>query len=276
MPLQSSGQISLGDVNVELGRSRTQQIGMNETVVRTLGGRASGSIGFNHFHGKSNCPPNGTYYGQVCSGCTLYNRYHNGSCGFYDNFVENNSTSCGCCPPYGQYYSNYCSGCTYYYRYHNGSCGYYDQVQQYNSPSCGCCPGYGTYYTDFCSGCAYYYRYHNGSCGYYDELQNSNSPSCGCGGGGGSACSGCSGVKAPGCQSQYVCGSTGFGGWGCSGYYTDDSNWGNIAVQQGIISPGDCTYVTVCEQGCGGYFSSCNQNGVYTNSYGSWCAATCC
>ncbi len=232
MALQSSGQISLNNVNVELGRSGSQQISMNESVVRTLAAVLSGAISFSNFWGKSNCPPNGTFFTTYCSGCNFYYRYHNGSCGYYDVFIESNSQSCGCCPAFGELYSSFCSGCDLYYEYHNGSCGYFTQFVESNSLSCGC--------------------------------------------GGGSLCGGCSGGAAPGCQSLYVIGETGFGGWGCNGYYTDDSNWAAIAVQQGLISPGQATFVTVCELGCGSSFDSCNVNGVSTNSWGSWCAASCC
>lgn len=54
MTLQSSGAISLNDVNVELGRSGTASINMNETAVRTLAGKASGAISMSDFYGKSN------------------------------------------------------------------------------------------------------------------------------------------------------------------------------------------------------------------------------
>lgn len=57
MTLQSSGAISLSDVNVELGRSATASINMNEAAVRTLAGKASGAISMSDFYGKSNFTP---------------------------------------------------------------------------------------------------------------------------------------------------------------------------------------------------------------------------
>ena len=53
MALPSSGQISLQQVNVELGRASTAQISLNETAVRNLFGVASGGIGMAHGYGKS-------------------------------------------------------------------------------------------------------------------------------------------------------------------------------------------------------------------------------
>lgn len=53
MALPSSGQISLQQVNVELGRASTAQISLNETAVRNLFGVASGRIGMAHGYGKS-------------------------------------------------------------------------------------------------------------------------------------------------------------------------------------------------------------------------------
>jgi hypothetical protein len=57
MTLQNSGAISLNNVNVELGRSGTATINMNETAVRTLAGKASGAISMSDFYGKSNFSP---------------------------------------------------------------------------------------------------------------------------------------------------------------------------------------------------------------------------
>ena len=64
MTMVSSGPISLGgtatsgglnqSVNVELGRSGTASINMNEAAVRTLAGVPSGAITMNNFYGKSN------------------------------------------------------------------------------------------------------------------------------------------------------------------------------------------------------------------------------
>jgi hypothetical protein len=64
MTMVSTGPISLGgtatsgglnqSVNVELGRSGTATINMNESAVRTLAGVPSGAIAMNNFYGKSN------------------------------------------------------------------------------------------------------------------------------------------------------------------------------------------------------------------------------
>lgn len=54
MALPSSGQISFGDINVELGLSATAQISMNDTAVRTLFGIGAGAINMSNGHGKSN------------------------------------------------------------------------------------------------------------------------------------------------------------------------------------------------------------------------------
>ena len=46
--------ISASNVNSELGRPSSQNFNMNDSAVRALAGRPSGSIGFNHLRGKSN------------------------------------------------------------------------------------------------------------------------------------------------------------------------------------------------------------------------------
>lgn len=56
MTLQSSGAISLGNVNTELGRSSTATISLGETAVRTLAGVSSGAIALSNLYGKSNAP----------------------------------------------------------------------------------------------------------------------------------------------------------------------------------------------------------------------------
>jgi hypothetical protein len=54
MPLPSSGQISLNQVNVELGLSGTAQIGLGDSAVRTLFDVASGQITMSNGYGKAN------------------------------------------------------------------------------------------------------------------------------------------------------------------------------------------------------------------------------
>ena len=54
MALQTSGQISLNDVNVELGNSGTAQIDMGGSAVRGLFGVASGQIAMSNGYGKAN------------------------------------------------------------------------------------------------------------------------------------------------------------------------------------------------------------------------------
>jgi hypothetical protein len=68
MALNSSGPISLGgnitgqSTNIELGQSTSTQISLNDTVVRTLAGKASGVISFYDLYGKSS-GIGGPYYG---------------------------------------------------------------------------------------------------------------------------------------------------------------------------------------------------------------------
>ena len=53
MTLPSTGAISLGQVNTELGLSATAAISLNQSNVRGLAGVASGAIGMSSLRGKS-------------------------------------------------------------------------------------------------------------------------------------------------------------------------------------------------------------------------------
>lgn len=54
MTLQSSGAISIANINTELGVASTTTRSLNDTVARTLAGVASGAISMSNFYGKSN------------------------------------------------------------------------------------------------------------------------------------------------------------------------------------------------------------------------------
>lgn len=81
----------MSQVNTELGRSATATISLNESVVRTLAGVASGSISMSHLRGKSAAPSftlgfssstlfrAGWSYGQSSDGPVGYRFYKNGS-----------------------------------------------------------------------------------------------------------------------------------------------------------------------------------------------------
>jgi hypothetical protein len=56
MTLPASGAISFNNINVEIQTSGTAQISLNDTLVRTVFGQASGAIDMNTGHGKSYRP----------------------------------------------------------------------------------------------------------------------------------------------------------------------------------------------------------------------------
>ena len=56
--LPASGQISIGQVSVEILRSASATTSLNETDVRTLFGQGSGSVDLNTGHGKRWVVPN--------------------------------------------------------------------------------------------------------------------------------------------------------------------------------------------------------------------------
>jgi len=71
MALPASGAISLFDVNEELGLTRTAQLGLLCTNVRTLFGTASGAVGMQTGYGKSNTSVPGAPTGVSASATSL-------------------------------------------------------------------------------------------------------------------------------------------------------------------------------------------------------------
>lgn len=89
MALASSGTISIGgstsgrSINLELNRSATASSNLNESALRSLAQRSSGSISLSHFHGKSNALDTQT----VTVGHSVGNSYFPNMYGYNSLFV---------------------------------------------------------------------------------------------------------------------------------------------------------------------------------------------
>jgi hypothetical protein len=100
MALASSGSISIGgstsgrSINLELGRSATASSNLNESALRSLAQRSSGSISLSDFHGKSNALDTQT----VTVGYLPGNSYFATSYG-YNSFFSYGSISDGTLNP---------------------------------------------------------------------------------------------------------------------------------------------------------------------------------
>jgi hypothetical protein len=149
MPLQSSGAISMSQINTELGRSSTAAISLDTAenggyaAINTCGSPypsssnpASMSEWYSYNHSAACCPAYGTYQYAYCSGCDQYAVYANGACGTYQTFLGYNPSACGCCDLYGTFLGSECSGCDVNYIYANGNCGTYSG---YAYTDCGEC-----------------------------------------------------------------------------------------------------------------------------------------
>jgi hypothetical protein len=100
MAICASGEIALGgsttgrSVNLELGRSATAAICMNETDVRTLAGVPSGAISMNCFYGKSSAP---STFGEVFEGGYYTGVVDIGGGVCYYMLLSPNATGCARC-----------------------------------------------------------------------------------------------------------------------------------------------------------------------------------
>lgn len=71
MPLQTSGQISLNDIHVEVGGPSISEVSFNDTDVRNLISSTAGTeVGMDDFYGASSGPAATVYYSFVASGFT--------------------------------------------------------------------------------------------------------------------------------------------------------------------------------------------------------------
>lgn len=89
MPLPASGAISLFDVNVELGLTGTTTITMNDAIVRTLFGQASGAVDLNTGHGKANTF---TFNKTIAANTTNYNLYNDMVAAGWNGTLKVNAT----------------------------------------------------------------------------------------------------------------------------------------------------------------------------------------
>jgi hypothetical protein len=147
--LQSSGQISMSQINTELGRSSTAEISLdaaengsyaaiNQSSASrpSSGNPASMSEWYGYNHSAVSCPAYGTYQYAYCSGCDQYAVYADGACGTYQTFLGYNPSACGCCDIYGTYLGSFCVGCSVYYSYANGNCGSYSEFAYSDCGEC--------------------------------------------------------------------------------------------------------------------------------------------
>lgn len=96
----------------------------------------------------SGCATYGYFLYSFCSGCDRYNRYADGSCGYYD-VHQGCTTDCGgccCATPSGTYLRSGCNGCDYGNFYADGCYGQYFNVTTPNHPECGCGGGVDCYW----------------------------------------------------------------------------------------------------------------------------------
>ncbi len=99
MALASSGSISIGgstsgrSINLELNRSATASSNLNESALRSLANRSSGSVSLSHFHGKSNVAwsfsiTNGNHRDSWCLLKSCTTMYHQGYSNHWDGFQQ--------------------------------------------------------------------------------------------------------------------------------------------------------------------------------------------
>lgn len=57
MTLPTTGPLSFGDINVELGNSSSSTLSIGSTAARNLAGEPSGDVSISDFRGASATPP---------------------------------------------------------------------------------------------------------------------------------------------------------------------------------------------------------------------------
>lgn len=100
MALPSNGTISMSQMRTEFGYSG--QVSMSQFYNNRYTCRDPRSYAMSSWYGYVHaacCPAYGTYITSYCSGCNLYYRYADGSCGYYDVYQGCSAASCGagCC-----------------------------------------------------------------------------------------------------------------------------------------------------------------------------------
>jgi len=94
MTLQSSGTISMSNIDVELGSTATTALTLNDSTARNLAGIASGQIALNNFYGKTNTL--GTAGNPASSAKALYNAGYRTDGVYYINLPSVGSTPVYC------------------------------------------------------------------------------------------------------------------------------------------------------------------------------------
>jgi hypothetical protein len=240
MPIQSSGSVSLGNINQELGRNLTATIGLRLAEIGSYVAINTGSTSRPNGQAPHTMSEWRGYNHTASVGPTITNAITYGD-GGGNNYVYSLSFSIPSSGPYyiqvhnittDSYFGLYgfsgttgtvnastgvtCQNVSFRMRLFNYNTGQYlpfgPTYTLYVPP-----PLYGAYMgIAYCSGYTLYGYFANGSCGSYIDVAENNSPTCGYTGGGGGSCSGSHTGSA-------CCSANGTGLWAFNGDCSDSS-----------------------------------------------------
>lgn len=202
MALPSSGQISMSQINGELGRELQAQISLdtaenggygainvNSSSRPNSSNPAAMSEWYSYNHSAVACNPPTINSVSRCSTYAILDISYASCTNLEVEYSSNGGASwtvegnTGCVNT--KYVYNLSPSTTYLFRARVWCAATGSWTNKSNTANTTTCAAYGTYISQYCVGSSLYYTYADGCCGTYDSLIDSCNLTCGCDSGGG-------------------------------------------------------------------------------------------
>lgn len=208
MALPSSGQISMSQINTELGRASNSQISLdtaenggyatintNSTSRPNASNPAAMSEWYSYNHSAASCDAPTISLNSRCSTYAVLNVSYSTCTNLEVEYSSNGGASwttegnTGCVTT--KYIYNLSPSTTYLFRARVWCAATGSWSNKSNVVNTTTCAAYGTFISGYCVGSERWGTYADGCCGTYDQIQSSCDIQCGCDSGGGGACAKC-------------------------------------------------------------------------------------